>query len=111
MYQEILRLDKMLTEANIPHTLRKLFDGWQVCYPNTIGSGQTTMDAIQHRWSYGGDCNQIEIMGLLTPEEQEHDDVVGHLTAEQVFERIRNHYESNPKNNTEWEWNGDMCDA
>jgi hypothetical protein len=31
----------------------------------------------------------IEIMGLLTPEEQEYDSVVGYLTAEEVFRRIK----------------------
>lgn len=29
-YKEILKFDKMLTEAGIPHELIELFDGWQV---------------------------------------------------------------------------------
>ena len=32
-YQEILKLDGMLNNANIPHVLKRMFDGWQVCYP------------------------------------------------------------------------------
>lgn len=88
-YQEILKLNKMLTDANIPHTLDKLFDGWQVCYPTV---DERVMDAIQHYGSYGRDNDTLEIMGLLIPDEAEWDSVAGHLTAEEVFERIRKHY-------------------
>lgn len=95
-YKEILKLDKMLTEANIPHTLAESFDGWQVCYPCAMGP-DIVMDAIEHYGSYGNSCDELEIMGLLTPEESEHDSVVGCLTAEDVFERIRKHY------NGEWD--------
>lgn len=92
-YQEILKLDKMLIEADIPHTLRKLMDGWQICYPDTDrGDPYCIMDAIQHCGSYGREADLLEIMGLLTPEEEQHDSVLGHLTAENVFERIRKHY-------------------
>lgn len=87
IYQKILKLDKMLTEANIPHTLDKLFDGWQIGYPVRVNTRGCVMDAIEHNGSYG-----LEIMGLLTPEEAEHDDVVGCLSPEEVFERIRKHY-------------------
>jgi hypothetical protein len=55
------------------------------------------MDAIEHYGSYGNSCDELEIMGLLTPEEVEYDSVVGYLTAEDVFERIRKHY------NGEWD--------
>lgn len=96
-YQEIIKLDKMLTEAGIPHTFDKMFDGWQICYPNKHPES-IVMDAIEHYGSYGKDNDRLEIMGLLTPEEEEHDYVAGHLTAEQVFERIRSHYEPTPKN-------------
>lgn len=95
-YKEILKLDNMLTEANIPHTLDKFLDGWQVCYPCRIGPN-TVMDAIEHHGSYGNSDDKLEIMGLLTPEESEYDSVLGHLTAEEVFERIRKHH------NDEWD--------
>ena len=88
-YTEILKLDKMLNEANIPHTLDRFLDGWQVIYSN---NGQRIADAIQHFGSYGNYQNLLEIMGLLTPEEEEHDSVLGHLTAEDVFKRINGHY-------------------
>jgi len=45
--------------------------------------------------SYGGNEGLLEIMGLLTPEEEERDSVAGYLTAEDVFNRIKNHYDSN----------------
>ena len=48
--------------------------------------------AIQGTYSYGGKMNLIEIMGLLTPKEEEQDEVVGYLTADEVYERIKKHY-------------------
>ena len=91
-YTEILKLDKMLTDANIPHTLDRVFDGWQICYPNNDGR---VADAIQHFGSYGNTENLLEIMGLVKPEETSNS-VLGHLTAEDVFNRISEHYKDHP---------------
>lgn len=91
-YKEILKLDAMLTEANIPHVLERMFDGWRICYPEDYDSGNIVMDAIQHHGSYGNSHDRIEIMGLLTPEEEECDSVAGWLTADDVFGRIQKHY-------------------
>lgn len=91
-HTEILRLDEMLTEAGIPHTLDRMFDGWQVCYPTNMRGPDMVMDVIQHQGSYGNSENKLEIMGLLTPEEEKHDSVSGWLTAEDAFERIRKHH-------------------
>lgn len=55
------------------------------------------MDAVQHFGSYGNKCDKLEIMGLLTPYEEECDSVLGDLTAEDVFERINKHHKG------EWE--------
>lgn len=88
-YQEILKLAKMLRENDIPHTLDRLCDGWQVVY---YKNGEPVADAIEHRYSYGNGEDLLEIMGLLTSEEKEHDSVLGYLTAEDVFERIKKHY-------------------
>lgn len=49
--------------------------------------------AIEHNGSYGRKSDKIEIIGLLTDEESEYDSVVGGLSAQEVFERIKNHYE------------------
>ena len=93
-YEEILKLDKMLTETSIPHILRRCMDGWQVCYPDAyISNRGCIMDAIEHFGSYGVENDKLEIMGLLTPNEENFDSVLGYLTAENVFERIKAHYE------------------
>ena len=88
-YKEILRLHEMLVEQGIPHTLDRFFDGWQICYPEQ--GVERVMDAIEHFGSYGNETDSLEIMGLLTDEEKEHDSVLGHLTAEEVFARIVAH--------------------
>lgn len=88
-YQEILKLHDMLVEHGIPHVVRRVMDGWQVCYPT---EHDWIMDAIEHRGSYGRAEDKLEIMGLLTPEESEYDDVLGDLTAEEVFNRINTHW-------------------
>lgn len=93
-YTEILKLDKMLSEANIPHSLERFMDGWQVCYPK---SENRIADAIEHRGSYGNTANLLELMGLLTSEELEHNAVVGGLTADEVFKRFKEHYENTVK--------------
>lgn len=43
--------------------------------------------------TYGYPEGLLEIRGLLTDEEAKNDDVVGHLTAEDVFSRIKDDYE------------------
>ena len=91
-YQEILKLDGMLTGAGIPHELARNMDGWQVFYPKHYDTGECVMDAIEHWGSYGREKDLIEIMGLLTPEEMEYDSVLGCLTAEEVFNRIKAHW-------------------
>jgi hypothetical protein len=91
-YTEILKLDKMLTDANIPHTLDRFLDGWQVIYSV---NGNRIADAIQHFGSFGNTENLLEIMGLVKPEET-NDSCLGHLTADDVFNRIREHYNAHP---------------
>lgn len=90
-YTEILKLDKMLTEANIPHTLNRFFDGWVIVYPSE--DENMVADAIQHCGSYGNTENLLEIMGLIEPEETS-DCVLGNLSAEDVFNRVSRHYEA-----------------
>lgn len=75
LYQEILKLDRMLREADIPHSLNRLFDGW------VIRSAQGTV--IEHLSSYGGGKDLVEIWGFGLRQPQ------GWLTAEQAFEQIK----------------------
>ena len=97
-YTEILKLDELLNKANIPHTLRNLFDGFQILYPEYTESCGLVMDAIEHFGSYGSEKNLLEIQGLLTEKEQRSDSVLGYLTAEEVFKRIENHWNGRADN-------------
>lgn len=84
-YTEILKLNEMLSKTDIPYSVDKVFDGWQIVY---FYNGERIGDAIEHSFSYGSEENLLEIRGLLTPEEEEYDSVWGWLTAEEVFKRI-----------------------
>ena len=89
-YTEILKLKKMLEDANIPFSFRSNhFDGYQICYPEA--GEKRVCSVVQFSGSYGCNDNLLEIMGLLTESESIDDDVVGSLSAENVFERIRNY--------------------
>lgn len=95
-YKEILKLYDMLADTNIPFTLRRNLDGWQILYPAVLEFPKEQEDVvcsvIQHYGSYGGQHGFLEIMGLLTPEDGT-DSVLGWLTAQEVFERIKQHWE------------------
>lgn len=93
-YQEILKLRKLLSEARIPHELRRCFDGWQILYPD---SKKTKCSVIEHFFSYGNSSDLLEVMGLLTNNERMRDSVLGNLGAKEVFDRIQSHYERNFK--------------
>jgi len=96
MYTEILKLKDMLEKANIPfaistHVLDK--NGYHLGYPSLK---YPICSVVEFNYSYGHEGDKLEIMGLLTEEEKKHDDVVGYLSAEEVFNRISKHYkESN----------------
>lgn len=79
-YTAILKLDKLLTEAQIPHLLERAYDGWIVIYPSredNIG------DAIQHFGSYGAFRDMVEVygFGLKQP--------AGFLSVESAFEYFK----------------------
>ena len=89
-YKEILKLKEMLEKAGIPFEFSDMWGGYHLCYPN---NKTTVCSVIEHDGSYGREQDLLEIMGLLTDEELQDDDVVGFLSAENVFERIKKHYE------------------
>lgn len=73
-YTEILRLDEMLAENDIPHEIGRLFDGWVIrCMGGTV---------IEHLSSYGGGKDLVEIWGFGLRQPQ------GWLTAEQAYTYI-----------------------
>ena len=95
MKNEMEKLIKALEILEIPHEV--LPDMWgnnQVWYPARQGH---IMDAICHQYSYGGNEGLLEIMGLLTEEEEKDDGVVGWLTAEDVLARIIKHRQEEVK--------------
>lgn len=92
MYNEILKLKEMLQNNGIPFEIDNMFGGYTIKYPSFE---ECVCSVIEHNGSYGHDDDKIEIMGLLTDEEYEEDTVVGWLTANDVFDRIKKHYEEN----------------
>lgn len=92
-YQEILKLHEMLEEAEIPHTIVQMMDGWHLCYPVREPFKERVCSVIEHRYSYGREQDLLEIMGLLTDDEEQDGSVCGYLTAEDVFARIKAHWE------------------
>lgn len=96
---EFNKLAKMLECANIPHTNERmgfsLGNGRQIRLYND--AGEQLADVICHYGSYGWKEGLLEIMGALTAEENEYDDVLGWLTAEEVFKRFKYCYEHNTR--------------
>lgn len=97
-YTEIFKLKDMLEIANIPFVWKEHKDyrnGYQILYP--VDGVYRVCSVIEHLYSYGNEKDLIEINGLMTDEEikEEHDSVLGFLTAENVFKRIEKHYKEN----------------
>lgn len=87
-YTEILRLKKMLEEADIPYEYREYLNGCQIHFHYDMKDGWSV---IENDISYGREKNLLEISGsIMTDEEKEREDdtVLGFLTAEDVFRRI-----------------------
>ena len=97
-YKEIFKLKHLLDINDIPYEIEiGYFNGAVIAYPDNVN---TICSAIEHDGSYGHSADTIEIMGLLTEKEKIHGEVVGYLTAEDVFSRIKTHYERGFRN--EW---------
>lgn len=89
-YKEVLRLSEMLTHAHIPHVLERHYDGWKLVYADAAGRCY----AVEHFLSYGHEADRLEIMGLLTDDEERiFDGIMGYMTAEDVFQRIKARHE------------------
>lgn len=93
-YKEILRIKEMLDKANIPYEFQTIFYGGHIFYPRH--GKKCVCSVIEHDGSYGHEEDRLEILGLMTDEEKarEEDDVLGYLTAEDVFGRISRHFRS-----------------
>lgn len=90
-FAEFDKLELMLVEAGIPYDKERLLGGKHLFYP--CRGDNTICSVILHCGSYGREEGLLEIMGLLTDEELEYDTVAGSLTADDVFSRIKKHWE------------------
>lgn len=75
---EMMKLAFGLYDRGIEFKAKSFFDGIQFII------GDWDWDAICHSGSYGHEDGLIEVMGLP----QCQDDVIGHLTAEEVFNMV-----------------------
>lgn len=112
-YKEIYKLKKMLENAGIPFdwtenwgydekeikSLREiapdLIEHYQICYPkgSFIHCENRWISVIEGFCTYGAEKDKLEIMGGLTSKEKrEEGDVIGWLTADDVYQRIKNHW-------------------
>lgn len=95
-YKEIIMLDKMLTDADIPHQLYTWLDGWQIEYTYKT---RRMCSVVENENSMG-----MEMMGLLKDDEIEmlfgsleacrRYSIKGNMTAEEVFDRINAHWQT-----------------
>ena len=92
--KEIFRLKEMLEKENIPFefTERKELEGYGIAYPKYYKSTEIMLcdiSVVQHKFSYGNDFNLLELWDV-----RNNFDVEGYLSAEDVFERIKEHYKA-----------------
>lgn len=87
-WTQVDELITMLEKTNIPFEVTQNYGRPQVWYPN---QEHPVCDAICHWGSYGHQTGLIEIMGLT----HNDDTVEGYLSAEEVFNRIKKHWEEN----------------
>ena len=109
-YKEIFKLKRMLEKEDIPFKFIECFgydkrllsaypdimDHYQICYP-VFDPDHRVISVIGGFGAHGAEQDKLEIMGLLTPwEKYNHgDSVIGWLTAENVFKRIKKDWEEN----------------
>lgn len=85
---EMRKLIRRMDMENIPYEAIELCEGVQVGYPNL---DKFICSVICHKFSYGWQDGLLEVMGLVDVDKV-GDVVEGYLTADEVFERISNHY-------------------
>lgn len=122
-YTEIFKLKEMLELAEIPYLFidkykeekilmnknnyLKMLEHYQILiyddirdmmhegelYP-ILDEEKRVISIIQGYGTYGSNVDLLEIMGLLTEEEEKEGSVVGYLSAENVFDRIEKYYKN-----------------
>lgn len=98
--QEFDKLIKMLDESGIPYE-RDDDNFMMLTFGTPVGGIKRikypkkedfVCSVVFGNGTYGFESGKLEIMGLLTPEEEQYDSVIGYLTAKDVFDRISKHY-------------------
>ena len=92
-YNEIFKLKDMLESTKIPFDFSESYGGYYLSYPS-FGE-KCVCSVVEHNYSYGEKEDLLEILGLTTEVELEETQstVLGYLTAENVFQRIKKHWE------------------
>jgi hypothetical protein len=92
--QRILELASMLDKEQIPYEKRNLFGEIDQLYFDWCRA-----DVVCHIGSYGGPRGLFEAMGeaLLTKKELKEDEVIGCLSIEDTFERIKKAWSNSKK--------------
>ena len=119
-YKEIFKLKKMLEDEEIPFSwienwdydeeklknFKKiapdLIEHYQICYP-VFDPDHRWISVIEGFGTYGAEQDKLEIMGGFTPWEMYEQDlnegsVMGYLTANNVFNRIKKNWEGRKEN-------------
>lgn len=90
---EMEKLITALVKNGIPFELACPYEALQVFYPNKESN---VGDVICHKGSFGYEQGLLEVMGL-TDNLCDFGNVEGYLTADEVFKRIKNHWEEHKK--------------
>ena len=104
-YKEIFKLKVMLDNANIPYEFfdRSFVEKYTLKYPfyqiivyEPIFKQEEDLirliSVIQGRGTYGENQDLLEIQGCMSEKELNYDNVLGCLTAKEVFKRIKKNY-------------------
>lgn len=95
-YQEIMRLRRMIIKAELPNCeMTYLLDGFKFTLYNN--ESEVLCNVIEHQYSYGNKNDLLELNGGLTKEEKSLDHVIGNLSAEEVFKRLKYCSENNTR--------------
>jgi len=90
-FKEYEKLERMLTEAHIPHKTRKLWEGKQIGYPDFPETEDCICSAYIHEFSWGNEKGLLEAYGLTDVPNIDLE-CEGYLTAEEIFNRIEKDY-------------------
>lgn len=106
-YKEIFRLKAMLEERGVGFRFLERWErlskypwlgfsednaGYQIVIPNLDPwDPNVAISIIEGKGSYGAEQDLLEIMDSLTKTEEEWDEIVGWLTAEDVLDRLCNY--------------------